>query len=94
MRRAALPSWCSGWNLKRSDKEEKEQSMGKEKHGKGGKRDTVAVSPADLERAFLTYFAAQGMGLGTECGDMEAAEAVCRSRACECSFVLNRLAAG
>lgn len=53
----------------------------------------AAVSRADVESAFMTRFAALGMGLGTDPDGIAAAKAVCRSRAAGCTEVLDYLVA-
>lgn len=63
--------------------------MGKSKKSKRTHRELVAVSCADLERGYLTYFCAKG---GTGC-DMEASALIAKGRAIECAAVLDFLAA-
>lgn len=61
--------------------------MSKSKSSKKGHRP-VALSRADLERGYLTYFCAKG---GTGC-DMEASAFIAKTRALECAAVLDFLA--
>ena len=63
--------------------------MGKKKR----KPARVAVSLADLERAYLALMASEAMGLGSDADGMGSVSLMAKARAVECGAVMDFLAA-